>query len=90
MLGIVFPNELMDEKQFCGRKKELTILSNTMWGEKAPQVSTSLKFCCVVCLHVSVNETFDINRLFCVLHLGDQRNGRSGEIIFGSQICISM
>ncbi|XP_062504101.1 uncharacterized protein LOC134180934 [Corticium candelabrum] len=46
--SIVFPNELMDEKQFCGRKKELTILSNTMWGEKAPQVSTSLKFCCVV------------------------------------------
>ncbi|XP_062504100.1 uncharacterized protein LOC134180933 [Corticium candelabrum] len=46
--SIVFPNELMEEKQFCGRHKELTILSNTMWGEKAPQVSTSLKFCCVV------------------------------------------
>ena len=88
MLGIVFPNELMEEKQFCDRKKELTILFNTMWGEKAAQVSTSLKFCCVVCLHVSVNETFDINRLFCVLYLGDQRIGRSGEIIFGSQICI--
>ncbi|XP_062504586.1 uncharacterized protein LOC134181340 isoform X3 [Corticium candelabrum] len=46
--SIVFPNELMEEKQFCGRKNELTILSNTMWGEKAPHVCTSLKFCCVV------------------------------------------
>ena len=59
MLGIVLLlNEVIEEKQFCGRKKELTILSNTMWGEKAPQVSTS---CVVVCLFVSVNATFGVN-----------------------------
>ncbi|XP_062504391.1 uncharacterized protein LOC134181184 isoform X2 [Corticium candelabrum] len=44
--GIVLPNELREEKQFCGREAELQILKETLWGND-PCIPIK-EYCCVV------------------------------------------
>lgn len=51
LLGIIFPDNLREEKQFCGRTSELLNLVKAFWGEEGNSLSCRPieQSCFVVC-----------------------------------------